>query len=128
VTREEAIEILTNLQNGHGVSYSEDYGLCFGHKWMQAYEMAIAALREQPRWISVEERLPDGNAKCLVSIHYRDGYDTIDVLWFRKAYKSLDLPKKGDYWLRYDSEYGDIDMTALVTHWMPLPELPEVEV
>jgi hypothetical protein len=93
-----------------------------------ALDIAIAALREQPRWISVEERLPDGNAKCLVSIHYRDGYDTIDVLWFRKAYKSLDLPKKGDYWLRYDSEYGDIDMTALVTHWMPLPEGPEVEV
>lgn len=49
MTREEAIKVLTNLQNGHGVSYSEDYGLCFGHKWMQAYEMAIAALREQEK-------------------------------------------------------------------------------
>ena len=49
MTREEAIKVLTNLQNGHGVSYSEDYGLCFGHKWMQAYEMAISALREQEK-------------------------------------------------------------------------------
>ena len=103
----------------------------FGRPLVMAPGLAarqIDAIPAIDRWISVEERLPDVNAKCLVSIHYRDGYDTIDVLWFRKAYKSLDLPKKGDYWLRYDSEYGDIDMTALVTHWMPLPEPPEVEV
>jgi hypothetical protein len=73
VTREEAVEILTNLQNGHGVSYSEDYGLCFGHKWMQAYEMAISALREQ------EERSKgcsacDGGFGDNTMVFYAGGY------------------------------------------------------
>ena len=96
--------------------------------WREGYKDGYrAAVWAQPRWISVEERLPETNGEFLVFKHYRDEYKTIGTLSFRKAYKSLDLSKRGNYWLRYDSEYGDIDMTDVVTHWMPLPEPPEVE-
>lgn len=96
--------------------------------WHEGYKDGYrAAVWERPRWISVEERLPEASGEFLVFKHYRDGYNTIGTLSFCKAYTSLDLPVRGDYWIRYDSEYGDINMTDVVTHWLPLPEPPEVE-
>ena len=75
--------------------------------------MAIAALREQPRWISVEERLPE---KYTIVLCYKDGQRRLGYYLganYGKGVAAFRHPK--DQWA-----FG-------VTHWMPLPEPPEVE-
>ena len=111
MTREEAAEVLKNTEDNINYDKRRDE-IYFTHRWVGAYEMAIAALREQPRWISVEERLPEDRDWVLV---WHTGYMT---------------PKKAKFedegvvvWVLdgHDSLPGD------VTHWMPLPQPPEVE-
>ena len=60
----------------------------------------IKGLDDKPRWISVEERLPEKNGKTLV-------YDLRFGI--------------GSAFFCYDS-WDDMDN---VTHWMPLPEPPK---
>lgn len=63
-----------------------------------------------PKWISVEDRLPETESRCLV-VRYDAVTKTsfIDILWF----------DKGTWWNRvFGGEYS-------VTHWMPLPEPPK---
>ena len=76
---------------------------------LEAHRMAIKAL-ERTQWIPVSERLPDGDVAS-VMIYTESGgvaegqyYPTI------KAWKQF----------RWSVE------NANVTHWMPLPKLPEV--
>lgn len=127
MTREAAIKVFCQLLEAFDQCEHGDYFYDFGDMVCEAANVAISALREQSRWISVEERLPEASGAFLVFKCYRDNYKTIGVLHFCKAYKSYDLPKRGDYWVQYDSEYGDINMTDIVTHWMPLPEAPGAE-
>lgn len=62
-------------------------------------------LEEPPRWISVKDRLPTSSEDVLVLI----GRD-IDIGYYEPNY---------DYWVAY------VCIENNVTHWMPLPELPE---
>ena len=75
------------------------------------------------QWISVEERLPDKEGKYLVTVY--DGI-TPDVLYFYKRYPYCNSGIRTDrpVWCGYD-DYGDFEVKS-VTHWMPLPEPPEV--
>jgi hypothetical protein len=57
-----------------------------------------------PRWIAVTERLPDGVYCVLVT----DGDESLVALWNHE-----------------DWDYGSGPSLDNVTHWMPLPELPE---
>lgn len=75
----------------------------------------VAQLGEvQPKWISVDERLPENSLRALVrvihSYNHTDGYAEIAMSYFVNG-RWEDIPPK----------YYD------VTHWMPLPELPEVK-
>lgn len=67
-----------------------------------------------PRWISVKDRLPENSLRALVrvihSYNHTDGYAEIAMSYFVNG-RWEDIPPK----------YYD------VTHWMPLPELPEVK-
>ena len=96
MTREEAIYWIENLSGSWDGQYRE------------ARDMAIAALREQPRWIPVEERLPtraDANPnESVLAIQKDDG--------FARAW----------IWDIVERYYGEF------TYWMPWPELPEEEV
>ena len=63
-------------------------------------------------WISVDERLPEEKADCIV--HYKHAYCNND-----------------DYWAIgvcfYDGEKFRIDLSYKVTHWMPIPQPPKGE-
>ena len=62
-------------------------------------------------WISVKEHLPQEKVDCIV--HYKHAYCDND-----------------DYWAIgicfYDGEKFLFDPAYKVTHWMPMPELPEM--
>ena len=77
-----------------------------GKNDMPHFDMAISALREQPRWISVEERLPE-----------EDGFYLVYGPFIYRDTKWYDRKNFSQYFWKHD-----------VTHWMPLPEPPEVEV
>lgn len=110
--RAEAIKRLTN----YAYEYLNDG---FDQEY-EAVKMAIAALREQePKWISVKERLPEGaNGKSfceLVLAYTVEGEVTTG--WIN-----------GDAWFLIINDRDDITRhgRAYVTHWMPLPKLSEV--
>lgn len=75
------------------------------------YNDALEALENQPKWISVEERLPEPFHSVIVhmpqekpcpTVH--EGYRTNDGHW---------------YSAHFVREFDE------VTHWMPLPEAPK---
>ena len=80
-------------------------------------------LREQPRWISVAERLPKRGETVLCYMNFeRDGSD---LTWKNTITENrYDGVLVGSNPKKHVWEWqGDF-----VTHWMPLPEPPEVEV
>lgn len=81
-------------------------------------------LVEPPRWISVEDGLPEERKRVLILI------DTGTVFCGEIRLREL-LP---EWWYYYDPQSEDMDMLSVVcwsgrlnpvTHWMPLPEPPK---
>lgn len=140
MTREEAIKELQ--------SYAD-------HSWgglNEAFELAIAAMREQPQWINVEEKLPEAEqeVRVLCKASWNPKY-----LYQCQAFYEPEgmLREKSDYGWDYEccSEYSEEDddyfvnpgwyerihnwddynavgIADEVTHWMPLPEPPKEDV
>lgn len=112
MTREEAIIVLNDVIKLRTDAYitslthggKQDHG---EEDFLDAMYSALDALREQPRWISVEERLPE---------------DDVEVLTRRATGMSVET-HCGFGW-----DYDEYNGNWRVTHWMPLPEGPEVEV
>ena len=77
-------------------------------------------------WLSAKESPPKVTGKYLVA-YYDYGHWTIRDMWFITEYQGYALKRGKPCWVVYDSEYGDIDYTRIVTHWMPLPEPPTVD-
>lgn len=85
-----------------------------------ALQQEIEKLRGQvPRWIPVEERLPEYGVRVLATDMYEE--DDCTGIWTREEYP--DDPD-GCCWIDERGWWHAIDD---VTHWMPLPEPPEVE-
>lgn len=93
---------------------------------MTEYQMgfydAMKELREKykPRWISVEERLPECNDDVLVFVqHPISGH-----CWMQTAHHvstiGMDECEDDEWWLS-----GTGETVSFVTHWMPLPESPK---
>lgn len=79
-------------------------------------------------WISVKDRLPEKDGGYLVVINYFGNHQSINVRSFAKTGETVneyDLAGEKNVWYRYDSEYGYVS-TDSVTHWMPIPQPPEV--
>ena len=76
------------------------------------YADEIMALREKQQWIPVTERLPAAGERVLAA---RDG------LFVGEAYLS-----ESGVWRRYYGALWVLLGCAPVTHWMPLPDTPEV--
>jgi hypothetical protein len=62
-------------------------------------------------WVSVEDRLPDYDVTCILLI---DG--DVFVGYYSKTFKS---------WYMHEEE--QLMPCGFVTHWMPLPQPPEVQ-
>lgn len=69
---------------------------------------------KQPKWIGVNERLPEKRDNYLTVIHCPKG-DWIEV----NGYCHLE-----ERW-EHDCGYHTEDVTDFVTHWMPMPEPPK---
>lgn len=103
MTREEAIRLLGFLgENWHGL-------------YLEALDMAIAALREQPEWISVKDALPVINDNEPLEEFVTDTGCTFIVSDGEYVWTE-------SFWLRAN-KFDD----ESVTHWMPLPPAPGVE-
>lgn len=72
---------------------------------------------DEPRWIPVEERLPEGSGAVLVAAHEFEFFlgepFTDQAVWF-----------DGEFWT---GESPSAKYPFRITHWMPLPEPPEVK-
>lgn len=94
-----------------------------------AKEMAEDLLKEQEAmsWINVKDGLPNENGSYLV-VYKAFQYAFVDVKRFAKDLYSVDeydFPNEHrPGWYEYDDEYGYIERND-ITHWMPLPNLPE---
>ena len=84
-------------------------------------------LKEQPQWISVKKKLPEqAGYSCLVSAEYGDG----------KRAEFIAFTGYGESeWYTYDALFMEKEREAdnrvhhnyHITHWMPLPQPPEVK-
>lgn len=72
------------------------------------YKDALEALAAQPKWISVDERLPDEPGEVLACV-----YGRICIAWYSN--RCFETPSGMVF---YACENA-------VTHWMPLPSMPE---
>jgi hypothetical protein len=98
----------------------------YRHDRVQDFEVAeaqaLAKLREERRWIPVGERLPESKEKVLV-------YGGRTEIWINGTKQPMPsihtgyLRGLGDGWFSWDHH----DYICDVTHWMPLPESPEVD-
>ena len=76
-------------------------------------------------WISVKDRLPSERNNYLV--YRRNSYGNyISIADWTPNYDGFEERLKGKaMWYKYDSEYGDYEIDN-VSHWMALPEPPEI--
>ena len=81
------------------------------HDDKEAVDIVFEALREQPRWISVEERLPEKDKDVMCYSNKNGGH-----MFF--GYRG---------WISGEWMEGGSLHIGDVTHWMPLPDAPEVE-
>lgn len=132
MTREEAIRILDPETTGEALAEIEYYGGFSGRvavvqAVLDACVLAVAALREKEKrenrkgvdfdavnnWIPVEERLPDRNGEYICR-HGYNGNTDIKFTGVLEYYATDEKP----HW-----QHESIGL--IVTHWMPLPELPK---
>ncbi len=101
---------IENIVKSLAYATEHNQGLHLTHEEVPALNARIAELEEAQRWIPVSERLPEENQQILST----DG-------------KEFYL----DYYARWEGKdnppcFCD-GLSWAVTHWMPLPEPPEVE-
>lgn len=72
---------------------------------------------QQPRWISVGERLPDDAERVYVALRGGAG-----GVYIAQYFKNKCQPQE-DFWMLEN----DWEVPASPTHWMPLPQPPEEE-
>jgi hypothetical protein len=105
-------------------------GRAQGKRYMIAHHIAehlyAQDYRKQSGWISVGERLPDGDClpmNCLVAAKVGD---RVVVDWATRGIGWGYLSQKAEaYWeILHDWDEGE---GCEITHWMPLPEPPKMK-
>ena len=100
MTKEDAKDLLDNLIGMIEDNHNSDYDT--------AFQMAIKALEQEPKWISVRERLPENSGNYLITYYLPDEIDTQEAVYVEEE----------DKW--YDTT--DIEISLAVIAWMPLPK------
>ena len=96
-----------------GLHNAYDCGYCDG-------ETRAKRQQEHPQWISVKDRLPGRYATVLITISTVNGYGDPAKLVTIGGY---DHSEKR--WEQYTSTDRQLCQGEAVTHWMPLPDIPE---
>lgn len=117
----EAADRLEN-QNTHIAALQKEIEKLRGQN-KQLREAAALVAKEsaellERRWIPVEERLPEYGVRVLATDMYEG--DDYTGIWTREEYED----EADGCW--YD-DHGWWHASDDVTHWMPLPKAPEVE-
>ena len=102
---------LENLKYAHAIDVSLDLSSQEVHElWaeIETRDKRVAELEAAQRWIPVSERLPEENVTVLV-VTKRNRNPV--VAWMRLG-----------FW-----RSRGVDFALSVTHWMPLPQPPEVQ-
>ena len=129
--KEKLVELLGRVQQ-MGVIYKENqmderYPTIEQIRNTEVAARLIAYGVTVPQWISVDDRLPDDEQEVLVIAHGWDGR-----LVYVGSHKRVEAQKswltgitnKSSEWSLWGWSYLKEPM---VTHWMPLPELPKGE-
>lgn len=107
MTIEKAIEMLNEIiDEGWLIS---DFDKCPA---IDACEMAIEALEQEPRWIPTSERQPEENGNYLAFYRSSDGTATLEFMM-------VDHCNAGGGWLHEES--GRKSYKKVIA-WMPLPK------
>lgn len=82
-------------------------------------------------WISVKDRLPNEDGAYLVVMQNTDSetgetYSFVTHAWFTARPISFPIPESVGWTLLYEFYQFSEQMRDYITHWMPLPEPPEV--
>jgi hypothetical protein len=101
-------------------AYCKPYGESLRNEARNNLEEYIAELEEKQRWIPVSERLPEFNkVVAVIDMSDKDSH-------LCNVYETAILVE-----VRGDTRFGFIGHSGWdssdVTHWMPLPKLPEVQ-
>ena len=72
-------------------------------------------------WISVEDRLPDSNGQYIVTA-CDEGCAAGEGIWYGTVVVTAEYYNGCWTWYEGGHEY---DLDGIVTHWMPLPEMPQ---
>lgn len=87
--------------------------------YIQQLEDQIRDLTKMvPKWISVEERLPENNANVLVYAIGNNEHSVIAMTSYTHNMYGFNIEGWRAPWQYFFHEYK-------ITHWMPLPELPK---
>lgn len=131
MTREEAIKVCVREKEcvqtalnacADGIGYVSPDGVITAFDYVDALDMAISALMEQPQWISVEDEKP----KCRGHYFITYKFPNSDMRFFGEAMWHDDIPDNGYVQGDHFSNEGVEGMR--VTHWMEIPGLPKEEV
>lgn len=92
------------------------------------YKDALALIERleaaQPRWISVEEKMPPEDTEVLVYATEKiKGFGSVTAICEYRETTSIFCNKTGRYDWSSPWEYFHVDYK--ITHWMPLPEPPK---
>lgn len=86
--------------------------------YIYSEQLYNAGYRKQSGWISVDERLPEADVRCLVwakNVLWR-----IKFAWYYEPTKKWYVNIAGDI-------KDEVKDGVMITHWMPIPEPPEVK-
>lgn len=108
VESEEVAEAIDELMFGSWQFYKDDYPITLRDKTI---DIAITALQAYQPWVSVEDRLPDGDVASVLIHTNKGGVSEGQYYPCIKSWKQF----------RWSVENAD------VTHWKPLPEPPKGE-
>ena len=119
----EKLEVIAHL--GDHISHKEDIGIFYDSDLAKVIEDAYMTLKNgvtAQEWISVKDRLPDNKERDWVLAQ------VVEDNGFMHIPKVMEYRQQRNDW--FEETYGwlsEHNGAFTVTHWMPLPPVPEVK-